>query len=87
MKPMQEAIRRWPIAGSKAWLTAFLARARRDANVVSVVAIGSSVRPGVVSEDLDVIVLCHDANALVEKAPMEVDLRKVNFGSRSGGHP
>ncbi len=79
MKSLGTAILRWPTARSRVWLTAFLERVRRDPNVVSVVAIGSSVRPGVASEDLDVIVICRDANALVEKAPMEIDLRKVNF--------
>ena len=79
MKPLEETVRRWPSAGSKAWITAFLERVQRDPNVVSVVAIGSSIRPGVVSEDLDVIVLCHDASALAEKAPIEIDLRKMNF--------
>ena len=79
MKPLEETIHRWPSARSKAWFTAFLERAQLDPNVISVIATGSSVRPGVVSEDLDVIVLCHDASALVEKAPMEIDLRKVDF--------
>ena len=81
MKPLEETIHRWPSASSKTWIVAFLERARLDPNMISVVAIGSSVRPGVVSEDLDVIVFCHDARALVEKAPMEIDLRKVNFDS------
>lgn len=79
VKPLEETVRRWPSARSKAWLTAFLERVQRDPNVISVVAIGSSVRPGVVSEDIDVIVLCHDASALAEKAPIEIDLRKMNF--------
>ena len=79
MKPLEETIHRWPSARSKAWFTAFLERAQLDPNVISVIATGSSVRPGVVSEDLDVIVLCHDASVLVEKAPMEIDLRKVDF--------
>ena len=79
MKPLEETVRRWPSARSKAWLTAFLERVRLDPNVISVVAIGSSVRSEVISEDLDVIVLCQDASALAEKAPIEIDLRKMNF--------
>ena len=46
--------------------------------MVSVIVIGSAVRPGVASDDLDLLVLCHDVSALKEKAPIEVDLRKVS---------
>ena len=70
-----EAVRRWPTVNAKNWLAAFLSHAQRDPNVVVVVAIGSAVRPGVDSDDLDLIACCHDASRLQERAPIEVDLR------------
>ena len=76
--PPPEAIRRWPAAGVRNWVTAFLERARRDPNIAAVVAIGSAVRPGVDSDDLDLIVCCHDTALLKERAPIEVDLRCKN---------
>ena len=43
-KAMDSAIVRWPTERAKAWLASFLERARRDENVVAIVAIGSAVR-------------------------------------------
>lgn len=53
------------------------------------VAVGSAIRPGVASEDLDLIVLCRDRKLLAERAPIEVDLRsfdvdRVNRGIEDG---
>ena len=42
-------------------------------------AIGSAVRSGVDSDDLDLIACCHDASRLQERAPIEVDLRAKNL--------
>ena len=74
-----EAIRRWPTINAMNWLGAFLSRAQRDPNVVIVLAIGSTVRSGVDSDDLDLIACCHDASRLKERAPIEVDLRAKNL--------
>lgn len=71
-------IRRWPTDRSRQWLASFLERARRDRNVIAVVAVGSAIRSGVGSEDLDLIVLCRDRKLLKERAPIEVDLRSFD---------
>lgn len=47
----------------------------------AVVVIGSAVRPRVASDDLDLLVVCHDIKALKLKTPMEVDVRKAELGS------
>ena len=65
-----EAVRRWPTVNAMDWLAAFLSRAQRDPNVVVVLAIGSAVRSGVDSDDLDLIACCHDASRLQERAPI-----------------
>ena len=76
-KALDSVIRRWPTERAKAWLASFLERARRDENVVAIVAIGSAVR-STAAEDLDILVLCRNRVALKEKAPIEVDVRKAN---------
>jgi predicted nucleotidyltransferase len=75
----ERRIHRWPTGRAKQWLSSFLDRARRDPNVVAVVAVGSSVRIGVASDDLDVVVLCRDPERFRERAPIEVDLRRINI--------
>lgn len=74
-------VRRWPSARARTWFESFVHRAARDSNVVAVVVVGSAVRPRVTSEDLDLLVVCHDIRALKLKTPMEVDVRKVELGS------
>lgn len=44
-------------------------------------AIGSAVREGVASDDLDILVLCTSAHALKERAPLEIDLRAFDIDS------
>ena len=68
-------IYRWPTTRARRWLDGFLTRAKGDPNILAVVAIGSAVREGVASEDLDLIVLCNCVRTLRERPPMEVDLR------------
>lgn len=75
---MEGVIRSWPTERAKAWLASFVERSRRDDNVVALVAIGSAVRPTAAAEDLDILALCRDKSALKDKAPIEVDVRKVN---------
>ena len=75
---LKRSVRRWPTAASFRWLASFLERAEHDPNVVAVIVIGSAARPNVASDDLDLMVLCHDVKSLKEKAPVEIDLRKAN---------
>lgn len=49
------------------------------ATFVAVIAVGSAIRPGVASEDLDLIVLCRDRRLFKERAPIEVDLRSFDM--------
>lgn len=78
-------IRRWPTERSRQWLASFLEGVRRDRNVVAVVAVGSAIRSGVASEDLDLIVLCRERKLLSERAPIEVDLRSFDVGQVEQG--
>ena len=75
----ERRIHRWPTGRARQWLSSFLDRARRDPNVVAVVAVGSSVRIGVASDDLDIVVLCRDPELFRERAPIEVDLRRIGI--------
>ena len=75
--PTRRSIFRWPTARSRRWVDAFLDRAAGDPNLLAVIAIGSATRPGVESEDLDLLVICRDRSAIAERPPIEVDLRKV----------
>ena len=75
----ERRIHRWPTGRARQWLSAFLDRARSDPNIVAVIAVGSSVRIEVESDDLDIVVLCHDTERLKERAPIEVDLRKIGI--------
>lgn len=77
--PLTQGILRCPTEHSRQWLHALLRRAEADTNLLALVAIGSSVRAGVPSDDLDVLAPCRDRRALAEKAPIEVDLRKVDL--------
>ena len=71
-------ILRWPTERSREWLTTFLRHAEHDHNLLAIVAIGSAIRNGVESDDLDLLAVCRDRQALRERAPIEVDLRKVD---------
>jgi hypothetical protein len=61
-----------------------------DANVVAVVAVGSAVRPGVRSVDLDLVVICKRPEDLRVRAPLEIDLRSYPLehvlGQLAGGN-
>ena len=79
-----DAVYRWPTRRSRVWLEGFLDRMATDENVAAVVAVGSAVRPNVASEDLDLIVLCHDVGTLNADAPIEVDVRKLPISGLDG---
>ena len=70
-----EPILRWPSKEAKTWLRKFMVAAEADPNINCVVAIGSSVREGVASADLDLVVLQERAANAFETPPMDVDLR------------
>ena len=68
-------IRRWPSRRSQAWVSRFLRSAQADENIRAVIAVGSSVRRGVASVDLDLVVLAKDVSKLKIRPPIDVDLR------------
>jgi hypothetical protein len=70
-----DGVLRWPTPRSRAWVEAFLESAQFNPNILAVVAVGSAVRPGVSSTDVDLIVICRDLPAMHADPPMEVDLR------------
>lgn len=76
---------RWPTEHSRQWLHAILRRAEADTNLLALIAIGSAVRAAVASDDLDLLAVCRDRGALIEKAPIEVDLRKVDMDGLDAG--
>lgn len=69
------AIRRWPTARAKAWTLWFLEQAAVNEDILAVVAVGSAVRAGVPSVDLDLVVICREPETLNASHPIEVDLR------------
>jgi predicted nucleotidyltransferase len=72
---VDSAIRRWPTPNSRHWTERFLTSADNDENVLAIVAVGSAIRPGVTSLDVDLVVVCRDRGQFKYKAPIEVDLR------------
>ncbi len=71
-------ILRWPTPRAKRWVQAFLSTVDVDENVLAVIAIGSCVRPAVLSLDLDLVIICQRSPALCCRAPMEIDVRKFD---------
>ena len=69
-------ILRWPTPCAKRWTEKFLERVETDQNILSVIAVGSCVRPNVTSLDLDLVVICVDPSTFHYEPPMEVDLRR-----------
>jgi hypothetical protein len=53
----------------------FLSSAKKDENIMAVVAVGSAVRPSVRSFDLDLVVICRESTKIKAKPPVEIDLR------------
>jgi hypothetical protein len=54
--------------------------ARANRNITAVVATGSAVRPGVVSADLDLIVIHSGVGDFARTHPLEIDLRAYSIG-------
>jgi len=70
-----EQIYRWPTSRSKSWTATFLNLARKDENIMAVVAVGSSVRSSVRSSDLDLVMICREPARMKTKPPIEIDIR------------
>jgi hypothetical protein len=66
---------RWPTEKARKWTCEFLNSAPANDTLLAVIAIGSAVRPNVVSADLDLIVISAEVTALHISPPMEIDLR------------
>ena len=66
---------RWPTERARKWTREFLNSAAANNSVMAVIAIGSAIRPDVVSADLDLIVISAEARPLHISPPMEIDLR------------
>ncbi len=70
-----ELIYRWPTSRSRTWTATFLSSAKRDENIMAVIAVGSAVRPSVQSFDLDLVVICRESTKIKDKPPVEIDMR------------
>lgn len=71
-----KTIRRWPTERAKVWVQTYVHDAASDPLVLAVLAVGSAVREGVPSNDVDLLViLAGPAAARREHPPLEVDLR------------
>jgi hypothetical protein len=66
---------RWATERARKWTCNLLNSAAADDSFLAVIAIGSAVRPNVVSADLDLIVISVEAMPLHISPPMEIDLR------------
>ena len=73
--PTADGVLRWPTGRSRDWLLAFLNSARSDTNILAVIAVGSAVRPGVPSSDLDMLVACTNPSGFAVARPLEIDMR------------
>lgn len=77
-----KSIRRWPTARAKEWVQAYVHEAASDPLVVAVLAVGSAVRQGVPSTDMDLLSIVTDlTKTRRERPPLEVDFRSYPAGS------
>ena len=72
---VESRICRWPTPRARAWTINLLDAAMADDNIVAIIAVGSAVRPTVLSADLDLILVCRQLSSSTPSAPIEVDLR------------
>ena len=81
---------RWPTERARKWICEFLNSAPANDSLLAVIAIGSAVRPNVVSADLDLIVVVQGAARFQIPHPMEIDLRVYSAAAIdeqiAGGH-
>lgn len=89
--PVESVVLRWPTAVARIWLDDFVKRISADANVFAVIAVGSTIRSDVESDDLDLVVLCEECKRFQYKPPIEVDIRTFALAGTeenlSAGHP
>lgn len=82
-KPLQistfEPILRWPSEESKTWLQNLVLELEQNPKVCSVLAIGSAIRKGVRSADLDLVVLFSGQTPKLAIPPIDVDLRTYSL--------
>ena len=70
-----KVIRRWPTPEARRWVLSFLHDVAASDDTLSVVAVGSAIRPAVESDDLDLVVILRDGVSQHWRAPIEIDLR------------
>jgi hypothetical protein len=70
-------ILRWPTPRSRQWVEEYLERSSRGSEVLAVIAIGSGVRRGVRSVDVDLLTITDGPPQRV-RAPIEVDVRQID---------
>lgn len=71
-----KAIRRWPTKRAKDWVQAYVRDASSDPLVLAVLAVGSAVRDGVPSNDVDILTIAAGSTEnRRERPPLEVDSR------------
>ncbi len=81
----EQVIKSWPTNRSRRWLASLLQKAELDPNLVAVIAVGSAIRTGITSEDLDLVAICRDKSIFRSKAPIEVDLRAFDLRDVESG--
>jgi hypothetical protein len=74
-------ILRWPTERAQRWTCEFLHSAIDNDTFLAVIAIGSAVRPNVVSADLDLVVISAEPTPPYISHPMEIDLRVYSAAS------
>lgn len=72
---LDSCVCRWPTQRARDWISGFLDRVQQDPDALAVVAIGSAVRHGVLSDDLDIVVIHRSPQTFKERPPLDIDLR------------
>jgi hypothetical protein len=70
------AIRRWPTDRSKEWVEHYLSSAESEPKILAVIAVGSSVRDVLRSNDIDLIAISNENPVSTQEfPPLEIDFR------------
>lgn len=70
------AVRRWPTSRAKSWVQAYVQESTLNPQVLAILAVGSAVREGVRSNDIDLLTIVDGLpRTKRERPPLEVDLR------------